>query len=80
MVLLQDTLNPQKVFNINKYYEFAYKAKLKGLEDMDLKNIEKAMHEQELRTQQAIFEEEFLVKRSPTLTILGIVLSELNSR
>ena len=38
------------------------------------------MHEHELHTQQAIFEEQYLMKKSPTLAIIDVVLSELNQR
>ena len=79
-LFLQDSLNPQKTFNISKYYEFAYNTKLSDLDDKDLRNVEDIMHIHEARTQQAIFEEAYLMKKSPTLAILGVVLSELNQR
>ena len=40
LLLQHDSQDAQKMFNINKYYEFAYKTKQKDLEDKDLRNVE----------------------------------------
>ena len=50
VLLLQDSFNPQKVFNLNKYYEFTYKTKLKGLDDVSFRNLEEVMKKHELQT------------------------------
>ena len=78
-VLLQDKHNPSVKFNLSKYFEFKYNAKMCNVNTRDLEEVEAYIKQLDVQALYALDAPQD-IKRSPFLITIDLILKEIDDR